>query len=223
MKKVIWMLVAVLITSPVFAQDMEKGKPEERPAMAQRHEEFQKAHKAQMEKMKATQEKAEKLVKEYNGLKAGKKKDAKRAEIEALVSSVREEQLQFNEKQLGQFEERLDGMKKELSNEKNAEKKKAWVSDKTDKLIEENGDLKVLFDRGNRGPRMGGNRPEGRPGMKDGKGPRHFGKDGKCPFAKDGKKCEEGKDCKCGKHRGFFKRGPRVGINPPPEPVKEVK
>lgn len=223
MKKVIWMLAVVLISAPVFAQEMPSAKIEDRPAMDQRHEAFQKAHTAQMEKMKATKEKAEKLVKEYNELKDGKKKDAKRAEIEKLVSSVRDEQLDFNEKQLGQFEERLGDMKGSLKKEKSAANKKAWVSEKADRLIAENGDIKVLFDRGAKGPRMEGKRPEGRPFMKNGKGHRHFGKDGKCPFAKDGKKCEEGKDCKCGKHFGKGPKGPRVGINPPPPPVKEVK
>ena len=222
MKKVIWMLAVALIATPVFAQETPNGKLDDRPAMDQRHEAFQKAHKAQMEKMKATKEKAEKLVKEYNDLKEGKKKDAKRAEIEKLVSSVREEQLNFNEKQLNQFEERLGNMKGDLKKEKSTKNKKEWVAEKTDKLIAENGDIKVLFDRMGKGPRMGGQRPEGRPFMKDGRGPKHFGKDGKCPFAKDGKKCEGGKDCRCGKH-GKFHKGPRVGINPPPEPVKEVK
>ena len=221
MKKVIWMLAVALIAMPVFAQEMPVGKLDGKAVMDQRHEVFQKAHKAQMEKMKATKEKAEKLVKEYNGLKDGKKKDAKRAEIEKLVSSVREEQLDFNEKQLNQFEERLGNMKEALNKEKTAESKKAWVAEKSDKLIAENGDIKVLFDRMGQGQRM--DRPEGRPFMKDGNGPKHFGKDGKCPFAKDGKKCEKGKDCKCGKHDGKFHKGPRVGINPPPPPAKEVK
>jgi hypothetical protein len=44
---------------------------------AARHEAFQKARKEQMEKMKATREKAEKLVKEYNGLKKAKRKTLK--------------------------------------------------------------------------------------------------------------------------------------------------
>jgi len=215
MKKVIWMFAAVLITAPVFAQSGKDIRPEDRPAMGQRHEAFQEAYKAQMEQMEASKKEAEKLVQEYNELQPGKQKDAKKTEIEAFVTSVREKQLDFNEKQLNQFEKRLKDMKGNLAKEKSKGNKKAWVSDKTNKLIESNGDMRVLFDRAGKGPRLG----EMRHGMKR----PHFGKDGKCPFAKDGKKCEEGKDCKCGKHRGFFKRGPRVGINPPPEPVKEVK
>lgn len=223
MKKLIWMFVAVLITVPVFAQEAFVGNVEGRPAMEQRHEAFQKAHKEQMEKMKATQEKAEKLVKEYNKLKDGKKKEAKKAEITALVASIREEQLKFNEKQLGQFEERLGDMKKGLAEEKSAEAKQAWIDQKTEQLIAKEGDMKVLFDRAGKGPRMDSQRGPGFPGMKDGKGPKHFGKDGGCPFAKDGKKCEEGKACKCGKHDGKFHKGPRVGINPPPPPPLEEK
>ncbi|MBO4675122.1 MAG: hypothetical protein J5601_03435 [Elusimicrobiaceae bacterium] len=259
MKKVIWMLAAVLITAPVFAQEGPAGKVGGRPAMDQRHEAFQKAHKEQMEKMKATKEKAEKLVKEYNKLKDGKKKDAKKAEIEKLVASIREEQLSFRVGQIKKDEERLENMKKFMDDRKEilstlqtAENKKEWVSYKTNELIETNGDLKVLFERNdgfymdetgkkvpaemrhakafskcNDGfridPKTGEKLPVECPGMKDGKGPKHFGKDGGCPFAKEGKKCEGGKDCKCGKHFGKGHKGPRVGINPPPPPPLEEK
>jgi len=233
MKKVIWMLAAVLITAPVFAQEGPGGQIEGFPAMDQRHEAFQEAHKAQMEKMKGTQAKVEKLLKEYNGLKAGKKKDAKKAELEKLVASIREEQLSFREDQLKKGEERLEKMKEFVDNRKELlttlktdENKKEWVSYKTQELIEANGDLRVLFERndGYYKDRDGKKIPaEMRKAKEFGKGPEHFGKNGECPFAKDGKKCEGGKDCKCGKHCGKFHKGPRVGINPPPPPPTEEK
>ncbi len=227
MKKFILMFAAVLLVVPSFAQETTAPvKPEGRLQLMQegdRHEAFQKARKEQMEKMKATQEKAEKLVKEYNKLKDGKKKDAKKAEITELVASIREDQLKFNEKQLGQFEDRLGDMRKGLAAEKSAEAKKAWVDQKTEQLIAKEGDMKVLFDRVGKGPHMYGQKGPGCPGMERKKGHRFFGKGGKCPCAKEGEKFEEGKDCKCGKHGGKFHKGPRVGINPPPPPVKEVK
>ena len=60
-----------------------------------RRDEFKKARKEHKAKMRATEEKAEKLVEEYKKLKPGKKKDAKKAEIAAFVASIREEQLKF--------------------------------------------------------------------------------------------------------------------------------
>lgn len=235
MKKVIWMLAAVLVTAPVFAQ----GEKDMRLTPAQRQEvrfgedesakvvpQEQKQNPIQA-KMDATKKKAEKLVKEYNGLKAGKKKDAKLAEIQKFVGEIRDEQLSFREEKIKEYAENLKRMEGSLKNMegtlvelKTDKNKKQWISEKTEALITANGDPRVLFKRND--GHFGG--PEGRPGMmKDGKGPRHFGKDGKCPFAKDGKKGEEGKDCKCGKHDGKFHKGPRVGINPPPPPAKEVK
>ena len=226
MKKLIWMSTAVLLVVPSFAQEASAPvKVEGRAPLMQpqegRHEAFQKAHKEQMEKMKATQEKAEKLVKEYNKLKDGKKKDAKKAEITELVASVREEQLKFNEKQLGQFEDRLGNMKKGLAAERSAEAKKTWVDQKTEQLIAKEGDMKVLFDRVGKGPHMDGQRG---PGM-EGKDPRAFGKEGKCPCMKEkGEgKGECAKDGKKYPHKHFGKGGPRVGINPPPPPPLEEK
>ncbi len=126
-----------------------------------RAEEFKKARKEHKAKMKATEEKMEKLVEEYNKLKAGKKKDAKKAEIAEMVSSIRDEQIKFKEDQLSKFQERLEQMKKNLNEEKSDKNKKAWVEEKTEAVIAEEGDLDVLFGPGaGNGPRMAPGHPK---------------------------------------------------------------
>jgi len=185
MKKLVLTVAAGLFVLPVLAADnpvqapaTEQVQSADRPGdEASRHEAFQKAHKEQMEKMKATREKAEKLVKEYNGLKAGKKKDAKKKEIVELVASIHEEQLLFKEKQLASFEERLNLMKKGFQEESAPEAKQLWADQKAAELIENNGDVKVVFGPAKQGPGMKG--PDGKrgpKGFKGGKkGPRGFG------------------------------------------------
>lgn len=143
-----------------------------------RAEEFKKARKAHKEQMKATEEKMEKLVEEYNKLKAGKKKDAKKAEIAEMVASIRDEQIKFKEEQLAKFQERLEQMKKSLDEEKSDKNKKAWVAEKTDAVIADEGDLDVLF-----GPKPGPrhmapgprNAPHMGPGPKEGPRPQGHG------------------------------------------------
>jgi len=174
MKKV-WMLaLACALCAPAFAEKMkcdgDKCPMKKRPVMTERQkgkdaraDAFKKARKEHKAKMKATEEKMEKLVEEYNKLKPGKKKDAKKAEIAAMVASIRDEQIKFKEEQLGKFNERLEQMKKSLDEQKSEEAKKAWVEKKTDEVIADEGDLDVLFER----PEMPG--PGGR-GM--GPGPR---------------------------------------------------
>ena len=96
-------------------------------------------------------------------MKAGKKKDAKKAEIAALVASIRDEQIKFKEEQLKKFAERLEQMKKGLEAQKSDEAKKAWVEQKTDEVIADDGDLDVLFERAEMmgdGPRPMGPRME---------------------------------------------------------------
>ena len=122
-------------------------------------------HKA---KMRATEEKMEKLVEEYNKLKAGKKKDAKKAEIAEMVASIHDEQLKFKEEQLAKFKERLAQMQKDLDEEKSDKAKKAWVDEKTDAVIAEEGDLDVLLGP-KPGPRMG---PGPKVGPRRGPGPK---------------------------------------------------
>ncbi len=185
MKKIVLLAAVMCVNTAVFAQ--EKQVPQEGRSSAvehfrgQGHESFAKAHQEQMAKMKATQGKMSKLVKEYNALKDGKKKEAKRAEIEKEVSSIRQEQLVFKQNQLGEFEKRLTQMKQDFAKDNTDDAKKAWVTQKTQALIEKDGNVKVLFERpeGMRGPHNW-MRGEGKAGKHPGP---HFGKlsNGKSP------------------------------------------
>lgn len=190
MKKIVLAVVAVCAGVPVLAQEAQPAAPKhEKPALEQRgqgHEAFAKAHQEQMAKIKATEEKMGKLVDEYNKLKEGKKKDAKRAEIEKEVAAIRDEQLKFKQDQLGKFEERLGNMKAEFAKDNTAENKQEWVNKKTDALIQNNGKLNVLFEpRDGQGPRMGDRGhfkgPRGGKGPRDGKGPRMGGRGKQLP------------------------------------------
>ena len=189
MKKTVLSMVAVLLAFPVVAQEAApQQQPQDRSAMMQGHgerghEAFTKAHKEQMAKMKAKQDKMGKLVKEYKGLEDGKKKDAKRKEIEKEVTAIHEEQLKFKKDQLGKFEDRLGEMKKEFSKENSSDGKKEWINKKTDELIKNDGDVRRLFAP--QGPRMENDR--------NGKGP-HKG---------------IGKGMHRGSHMGGFKGGQR--------------
>ena len=106
---------------------------------------FKQAREEHHAQMKATQEKMENLVKEYNKLKNGKKKEAKLAEIRAEVAQIHEKQLEFKRAQLDQFERRLEGMRDAFAKQDAPEAKNAWVEKHTEELIAQNGDLKVLF------------------------------------------------------------------------------
>lgn len=159
MKKIVLAMLAVCVCGPVMAQETPAVTSPERPAVeqfAKGHEAFAKAHKEQMAKIKAKKDQMSKLVNEYNKLKDGKKKDAKRAEIEKEVAAIRDEQLKFKQDQLDKFEKRLQTMKEEFAKENTAEAKQTWVADKTDELIKNNGSLRVLFGpKDGKGPRMG--------------------------------------------------------------------
>lgn len=169
MKKVLLAVLAGALCLPAFAKDVEcdcdkcpmmkKGRMEMRDGHRKgkdaRAEAFTKARKEHKAKMKATEDKMEKLVEEYNKMKPGKKKDAKKAEISALVASIRDEQIKFKEEQLNKFAQRLEQMKKGLEEQKSDEAKKAWVEQKTDEVIADDGDLDVLFER----PEMMGDGP----------------------------------------------------------------
>lgn len=142
---------------------------------------FHKARKQHEAQLKATQEKMEKLVGEYQKLK-GKKKEAKKAEIAQAVLVIREEQIKFKEKQLADFEKRLENMKEALAAQKAPQAQKDWVDNHTEKLIEANGDMRVLFEKPQGvqvSPRPGFHK--GKPGMR-GPGPKQhegFGPHGK--------------------------------------------
>ena len=199
-KKLMLVLLAGVLFVPAFAAEKEaaSGPKDERPVMAEKRGEFLKAQKEQRAKMKATEEKMAKLVKEYKKLK-GKKQEAKKAEIEAEVSAIREEQLKFQQAQLDKFAKRLEEMKKHLEKEQMADAKKVWVEEKAASLIEKDGDLKVLFDRPGLDPK----------GAKNGKGPQFKGpKFSHLKGPRPGNESDPGK---------------RVGIYPPPMPPVEEK
>ena len=194
MKKLVLAVLAGALCVPAFADEVQNAavpaprggaQPVAQEQMGQRPGEFKQIREKHEAQMKATQEKVNNLVAEYKKLKSGKKKEAKKAEITALVTSIREEQIKFNEKQLLGFEKRLNQMKESLSAQKEAGAKKAWIDAHTDKLIEENGDLRVLFDRpqGMMAPSMEKPHQAGPrdhrpgPGMKRDKGPRPEFKD----------------------------------------------
>lgn len=190
MKKVLLAVLAGAMCLPAFAKDvkcdgdkcpMKRARMEmtdnHRKGKDARADAFKKARKEHKAKMKATKQKMETLVKEYNSLKAGKKKDAKKAEIAALVASIHEEQLKFKEEQLGKFSERLEQMKKGLAEQTADEAKKAWVDAKTDAVIADGGDLDALFEKPAMpgvGPRDGGKGPrmERMRGGHEGRGPK---------------------------------------------------
>ncbi len=177
MKKIVLLAAVLCVSTAVFAEEKVAPKQGAKPAVekvrGQGHEAFAKAHKEQVAKMKATREKMEKLVKEYDALKEGKKKEAKRSEIEQEVAAIHEEQLKFKQGQLAQFDKRLDQMKKDFAAESTPDGKKAWAAQKTAALLENKGDVKVLFERPDR-PGMEGRSPKGpHMGGKPGKGP-HF-------------------------------------------------
>lgn len=179
MKKIALALLVAALAVPAVAHDQKAPKQgKNTPAVEnqQDHKAFEKAREEHRAKMKATKEKMEKLVKEYNKLSAGKKKDVKRAEIEKEVGAIHEEQLKFKQEQLGKFEERLSRMKAEFDKENAADGRAAWTQQKTDALIKAGGDVRVLFAPGrDGGPRMGkgphGKAQKGKPGFM-GKGPK---------------------------------------------------
>lgn len=182
MKKIVLAMLAVCVSGPILAQETPAASPRDgRPAMEQfrhqGHEAFTKANKEQMDKIKAKEAQMAKLVKEYKGLKEGKKKDAKFAEIKKEVVAIRDEQLKFKQDQLDKFEKRLATMREDFAKENTVEAKEEWANKKTEKVIENDGNLRGLFGRhaGGRGPQM--NFPKDK---KFKKGPRRgwFGKKG---------------------------------------------
>lgn len=174
MKKVLIAVIAGLFVVPAYALNQTDSRPGDlRGAQMQEHKNFRKQHKEHLKKMKANQEKMTKLVSEYTKLPDGKKKEAKRQEIVGIVGDVRSKQLEFKEKQLKRFSERLLDMEQNLRQEKEPRAQEEWVNHKTDELITHDGRLEVLFrperdemaGPGIPGPMMGKHGPHGRPGL----------------------------------------------------------
>ncbi len=182
MKKIVLTMLAVCVSGPILAQETsvaapKAGKPTMEERLGQRHEAFTKAHKEQMAKIKAKKDEMSKLVEEYNKLKDGKKKDAKLAEIKKKVKEFGDEKSNFEKTQLENLDKRVVALKEKYAQENTEKAKEEWVNKKTEELIANNGDLRVLFEpREGQGPRMGG--PRG-PRMGGPRGPRMGGPQGK--------------------------------------------
>lgn len=155
MKKLYIAALAALICAPAFAQQGPQSMQQPPAFEAQEmkagvgpqdeHAAFEKARGEHWAQMRANEEKMQKLVAEYNKLKKGKKKEAKLAEIRAEVAAVHAKRLEFMRGQLDQFERRLEGMREGLAKQEAPETQNAWIEKHTQKLIESNGDMKVLF------------------------------------------------------------------------------
>jgi len=199
MKKVMTVVLFGALCVPLFAalEQTAQEAPKAQPVQADQQEAklpfakhdmhkgaFHKSAMAHHKQMQAQREKMEKLVADYKGMEDGKAKDSKRKEIEKEIGAIYDKRLEFKEKQLEEFSKRLDKMKADLRKEK--KEKKNWVSDKTEKVIENDGKMCVLFaPKGKmdempgprkgffkKGPHMGGPKP----------GPRfHGGDKGKLP------------------------------------------
>lgn len=187
MKNVITVLLFGALCAPVFAAPEQTTQEAPKAPAVQadkqlpcakmdKRGEFHQSAMAHHQAMKAQHEKMEKMVAEYNALEDGKAKDAKRKDIEKEISAIYEKRLEFKEKQLEKFSERLNKMKADLRQEK--KDKKNWVNDKTQQVIDNGGQLGILFQpkdmegqmpghrkgffkKGPRGPHMGGPRFHG--------------------------------------------------------------
>ena len=155
MKKWMVMMLALSLFAPAFAgDDSVKGdtpSPKQRREMKAgpdkaKREEMRKIRKEREEQFKKTSEQVEKLVKEYKKAKPGSKKAEKaKAELAELVGKIREDQFEFKQKMLNNFKERLNKMEKELAEAQDPKAKAAWVDEKTQAVLDEDGDLKILF------------------------------------------------------------------------------
>ena len=182
MKKVLLIVFAGAVCALAYANEPSQAPAPQTEAAAVQDQQpapadFKQAREKHEAHLKATQEKMTTLVGEYNKLKAGKKKEAKKAEIAQAVATIHEEQIQFKEKQLAGFEKRLNQMKEELAAQSTSQAKEEWVNQRTEKLIEEKGDMRVLFDKPlgmGQGAKMHGAKfgpKHGGPAMKGPKGP----------------------------------------------------
>lgn len=194
MKKWFVMLLMAGLVAPAWAEcSGEYPHKDGRAAVKDaKRAEMRKIHEEREVQFKKTKEQAEKLVQEYKKAKPGSKKAAqKKAEIAKLVAQVREDQFKFKRELLDNFKDRLDVMEQELAAAQDENAKAAWVDEKTEAVINDNGDLKVLFrDKllpPPPGPRKGHFKKGARPG-ETANGPHgaDMPKDGPMPLGPDG-------------------------------------
>lgn len=194
MKKWFVMLLMAGLVAPAWAEcSGESPHKDGRAAVKDaKRAEMRKIHEEREVQFKKTKEQVEKLVQEYKKAKPGSKKAAqKKAEIAKLVAQVREDQFKFKRELLDNFKARLDVMEHELAAAQDENAKAAWVDEKTDAVINDNGDLKVLFrDKllpPPPGPRKGHFKKGARPGeAANGPHGADMPKDGPMPLGPDG-------------------------------------
>lgn len=194
MKKWFVMLLMAGLVAPAWAEcSGEYPHKDGRAAVKDaKRAEMRKIHEEREALLKKTKEQVEKLVQEYKKAKPGSKKAAqKKAEIAKLVAQVREDQFKFKRELLDNFKARLDVMEQELAAAQDENAKAAWVDEKTDAVINDNGDLKVLFrDKllpPPPGPRKGHFKKGARPGDEvNGPHGADMPKDGPMPLGPDG-------------------------------------
>lgn len=194
MKKWFVMLLMAGLVAPAWAEcSGERPHKDGRAAVKDtKRAEMRKIHEEREALLKKTKEQVEKLVQEYKKAKPGSKKAAqKKAEIAKLVAQVREDQFKFKRELLDNFKARLDVMEQELAAAQEENAKAAWVDEKTDAVINDNGDLKVLFQDKLLPPPPPSHRAHFKKGPRHGqaaKGPHgaDMPKDGPMPLGPDG-------------------------------------
>ena len=154
MKKLVIMATLLAFAAPVFAgdkHDSDKGPKHfngPRQEMGVKDPAKAEAFKAMAKKHKATEEKLEKLVKEYKKAKDGSKKQvAAKEEITKVLGEVRDEQIAQRAKGLEEFEKRLADMKARLAEEQKPEAKSAWLEKTTEQVIAADGKLDQVFGK----------------------------------------------------------------------------
>ncbi len=194
MKKWFVMMLMAGLVAPAWAEcSGESPHKDGRAAVKDaKRAEMRKIHEEREALLKKTKEQVEKLVQEYKKAKPGSKKAAqKKAEIAKLVAQVREDQFKFKRELLDNFKARLDVMEQELAAAQDENAKAAWVDEKTDAVINDNGDMKVLFHDKllppPPGPRKGHFKKGARPGDEvNGPHGADMPKDGPMPLGPDG-------------------------------------
>lgn len=185
MNKLMLGVLLCALCAPAFAEEPCKGPDcavkEAQPAAADaagmkkakedRRAQMKKDREAKKAEFKKNQKLVSGLVKEYKSMKPGAKKDAKRAEIAKIVENFHNDQLSFKERELKHFQNRLAKMQERLAQESTPQAKTEWVNQKTERLIESNGDLEAVL-KPEPGPQEGPHM-KGFPGRE--KGP-HMGK-----------------------------------------------
>lgn len=159
MKKVILTAVMLGLLAPaVLAKEgcsgdcpmKKQGKQhaawmEQNPEMKAKMQARRAEKKARKAQMRQSEEQIEKLVKEYHKAK-GKKQEAKKAEIMAEITKVRDQQLVLKQEVMAQFKQRMAVMEAKLQEDQKPEATKAWVAAKTQEVIDNGGDLEDAME-----------------------------------------------------------------------------